>query len=171
MAMEGRGYNLTGGTITAPIPGDIAITDTAAEACTDADTGLTIMPVYLNVSVESLNGGTIPECAAKSVGAVSSAGTVAIALPLLIGGNTAMSTSRMNDAGGVTVTAELATTTRVHFSNRITAQADFPLADHYFLVPPPLKGPACFYLQVAGTTAGPTYFFSYDFIELRSANI
>ena len=171
MALEGRAYNITLGTITTPVTGDINLTDAAAEACTDAGTGLTIMPVYLCVDVESVNGGTLSECAAKGVGAVSSAGTVAVALPLLIGGSDAMSTSRMNDAGGVTVASELVTTTRVYFSNRITAQADFQLADHYFRVPPTLKGPACFYLQVAGTTAGPTYFACYDFIEMRSVNI
>src|SRR3990167_5437939 len=74
MILDGRGYQVRAGTITAPLTGDVAITDTAAEMCADALAGTTIIPAYLNAHVESLNGGTLPEIAAKSVGAVSSAG-------------------------------------------------------------------------------------------------
>lgn len=171
MALEGRIYQVQLGTITAPVTGDINVTDAAAEACADAQTGTTIMPIYLNVSVESINGGTLSEAHAKSVGAVSTAGDVFIPLPLYVGGVAANSTARMNDAGGVTVTAELATTTRVHFSSMITAQADFILADHVFVPMPVCAGPACFYLQVAGTTAGPTYFGHFDYVELPTISI
>src|SRR4030042_1634156 len=124
MAIEGRVYTVRAGTITTPLTGDINITDAAAEMCADAATGQTIIPVSLNVDLESFAGGTIPECAAKSVAAVSTAGTAFVPLPLLIGGAAAASTARVTAAGGVTVTAELATTTRVHFQNRVTAQAD-----------------------------------------------
>ena len=171
MALEGRVFQVRAGTVTAPLTGDILVTDTAADMCADAAAGTTIIPVYLNVTLEGLNGGTVPECAAKSVGVVSSAGTAFVPLPLYMGGNAAASTARVAAAGGVTVTAELATTTRRHFANLAAAAADNILADIVFRTPPVLVGAACFYVQVAGTTAGPLYFASFDYIELLTVNI
>src|SRR4030042_6236767 len=70
MAIEGRVFQVRAGTITTPLTGDVDITDAKAEMCADAATGQTIIPVYLNVDLESFAGGTIPECAAKSAAAV-----------------------------------------------------------------------------------------------------
>ena len=170
MAIEGRCFHVRAGTITTPLTGDIAVTDTAAEMCVDAQTGYTVIPTRLNISVESINGGTLPEAYAKSVAAISTAGTAFIPLPILTGGAAASTTARVTAAGGVTVTAELATTTRQHFANTITAQADRILANETLrgIV---LPGPACFYVQVAGTTAGPTYFGNLDYIELPTTAV
>jgi len=170
MAIEGRIYQVKAGTITAPITGDIEITDTAAEMCADAAAGYTIIPVYLNVSCE-VKGTALPECAAKSVGAVSTVGTAFVPLPLYIGGVAAGTTARAMTAGGVTVAAEVATTTRVHWTTVLTAIADWQLATKRFRVPPVLPGPACFYVQVAAGTAGPTYFAHFDYIELPTTAV
>ena len=136
----------------------------------DALLGTTIIPIHLNVSLESFAGGPLPEVAAKSVGAVSTAGTAFVPLPLKIGATAATSTARVAAAGGVTVAAELATTTRQHFVNVVTAQADRILADTGFsgIV---LTGPACFYVQVAATTAGPVYFANFNYIEIPTVNV
>jgi len=172
MAIEGRVYNVQAGTLTTPLTGNVNITDTAAEMCADAAAGYTIIPVYLNVSLESFAGGTLPECAAKSVGAVSTAGVAFVPLPLYMGGAAAATTARVAaTAGTVTVAAEVATTTRIHYANVVTAQADRILADVDLLVPPVLPGPACFYVQVSATTAGPVYFAHFDYIELPTTGI
>ena len=170
-ALEGRAFQVRAGTITAPLTGDVAITDTFAEMCADVAIGTTIIPVYLNGHVESLNGGTLPEIAAKSVATVSSAGAAFTPLPLDSGGPAAASTARVAGAGGVTVTAELATTTLRHFANLVAVAGDVILADHLFRMPPKLRGPRCFYVQIAGAVAGPLYFAHFDYIEIPTASI
>ena len=171
LALEGRIFEVRLGTITTPLTGDVNITDAAAEASTDAATGMTIIPLYLNVDLESFAGGTLPECTAKGVAAVSTSGGVFVALPRMTGGNAATQVSRVAAAGGVAVPAELATTTNRYFGNRVTAQADRILADHAFLPPPVLKGPACFYVQIAATTAGSVYFANYDYAEIPTTSL
>ena len=170
MAMEGHAFQVQAGTITTPLTGSILIAATAAEMCVDAQTGLTVIPVYLGVTGET-KGTSLPECAAKSVGVISSSGTLFIPLPLKMGGLPSQAIARVQAAGSVTVTAELVTTTRVHFHNIAAEIADRMLADHNFRVPPVLVGPACFYVQVAASTAGPTYFGNLDFIEMPTVSV
>ena len=165
MILDGRGYQVRAGTITTPLTSDIEITDAAAEMCADCASGTSILPVYLNVDVEAL-GGTLPVCAAKSVATVSSAGTAFVPLPLKSDGAAAVSTARVQAAGAVTVTAELATSTLRHFGKTIATAALEPLADHEFRPAPLLVGARCFYVQVAGVTTGCTYFANFDYVEL-----
>lgn len=165
MALDGRCYQVRAGTITTPLTGDVEITDTAAEMAADAASGTTLIPVYLSVDVEAL-GGTLPTTAAKSVATVSSAGTAFVPLPLFSGGSAAVSTARVQAAGAVTVTAELATTTLRHYGRTIATAALTPLADHEFRPPPVLVGPRCFYVQVAAASTGPNYFAHFDYIEV-----
>lgn len=169
--LERRAYQVRAGTITAPLTADVEITDAAAEMAVDAATGLTIIPVYLNAEVESLNGGTLPTIAAKSVATVSSAGAAFVPLPLYSGGGASTATARVAAAGGVTVTAELATTTLRHFSKTVATAALEPLADKEWRMPPILNGPRSFYVQVAGVGAGPLYFASFDFLEMLTAQV
>jgi len=174
MAIEGRAYQVRAGTITTPITGDILITDAKAEAATSAALGTTIIPCDLSVSLEAI-GGTVPEIAAKSVGAVHTAQTtVFVALPLLMGGGAATSTSGIGTAGGVTVAAELNTTTREHFHRLVTAIVQENDIRHSFKAhspPPVLVGPAAFYVQIGSVTTGSTYMLHYDFIELPTTAI
>jgi len=76
-------------------------------------------------------------------------------------------------AGGVTVTAELATTTLRHFSwsQPIAAGAWPTWYDWEPKMPPVLNGPRCFYLQIAGDTTGPSYYAHFDYIELATDNV
>ena len=169
--LDGRGYQVRIGTVTTPLTGDIDITDTDAEACADAGATTVIMPIYLNADVESLNGGTLPTIYAKSVTVVSNAGTAFTPLPLKSNGPAAVSTARVDAAGVVQVPAELATNTVRHFGKTVATAALEPLADHEFRPPPVLVGARCFYVQVAGITAGPLYFASFDYLEYQAAMI
>jgi len=164
--LDGMVYQVRAGTITAPLTGDVAITDTAAEMAADAASGTTIIPIRFGLSIESLNGGTLPEFALKSVATVSSAGTAFIPLPLRSDGPAAVSTARVQAAGSVTVTAELATTTLRHGAGVIATVGTGLAGFQQNLMPAPvLVGPRCFYVQVAGATAGPLYFADFDYVE------
>jgi len=177
MAMEGRGYQLRVGTVTTGVTGDANITDTAAEACVDCTSGLTIIPCEVWISYDTGEGDS-QECAIKSVATVSSAGTAFIPLPLLIGGAAAASTARQDDEGGVTVTSGLATTTLRHL--QVTSEfaqalgTDSPPSNPIIwqpFVPPVLPGPRCFYIQIAAATTAPNYFLHADYLELLTTQI
>lgn len=180
MALMGRAFQVRAGTITTPLVGDVVITDTAAEYCVDAVAGTTIIPVNNNISIR-LGTGTLHEYAVKSVGTVSSAGTAFVPLPLRTAGpgNTtptaAVTTARVQAAGAVTVTAELATTTRRHwsFSNPVAAGAGHEpgVLDWSPRMPPILAGAQCLYVQIAATTTGPSYYASLDYIEIPTASL
>ena len=179
--MMGMGYQVRAGTITTPLVGDVAITDTAAELCVDALSGYTIIPMTMNVSIR-LGTGTLHEYAVKSVDVVSSAGTAFVPLPLrtknpTTGGTAtaAVTTARVQAAGAVTVTAELATTTRRHWSwaNPVAVGAgnDDSIPAWEPLRPPFLDGAVCLYAQIAATTTGPSYYANLDYLEAPTANI
>ena len=169
MVLEQRAYQVRAGTITTPLTGDVDITDTAAEACADAASGTTIIPVFGQVDIESL-GGTLPHVTFKSVATVSSVGAAFVPLPMYSGGGAATSTARVAAAGGVTVTAEAATTTLRHFAKTVATAALDPFVWEPKM-PPVLNGPRCFYLQVGTVTTGSVYFANFDFIELPTVNV
>ena len=175
MVLAGAAYQVRAGTITTPLVGDVVLTDTAAEMCADAVTGTTIIPVNLNIGIR-LATGTLHEYAAKSVATVSSVGTAFVPLPLRSNGAAAVSTARVAAAGGVTVTAELATTTLRHwsYSNPVAAGAGNDpgnVRDWTPRMPPILVGPRCFYVQIAATTTGPSYYASFDYLEVPTATL
>lgn len=174
MAQEGRVFQVRAGTITTPLIGDVVITDASAEMCADAASGTTIIPTYLNASIR-LGTGTLHEYAAKSVGAVSTAGTAFVPLNLLQGGTAATSTARVAAAGGVSVAAELATTTRRHWTaaNPVAVGAGNTLTvfDWRPVAPPVNVGPACFYVQIAATGTGPSYYAHFNYVELPTTAI
>jgi hypothetical protein len=161
------------GTITAPLTGDIVITTVAAEAAAEAALGYVIMPVYLNMHFEDLNGGTLPEFGFNSVGAlITTLGTAFTPLNLKIGGPAANARAAVAAAGGVAVAAEAATTTRSIFRNTVAVAASVaPAVDRVFDVPHVLVGPASCYVQVGSATAGVLYFGHFDFVELTAAEI
>ena len=177
MVMEGRVYQVRAGTISVPAVGDIVLTDTAAEMCVDALVGTTIMPVYCNISY-NLAAEARPEAAGKSVATVSTVGAAFVPLNLKSDGPAANSTARVAETGGgatgVTVTAETAATTLRHFSfsHAIAAGAWDTTYDWEPPSPPVLRGPRCFYIQVAAAaTIGPAYYAHFDYIELPTANV
>jgi hypothetical protein len=178
-ALSGAGFQVRAGTITTPLVGDVVATDTAAEFCADCASGTTIIPVGLGIAIR-LATGTLHEHALKSVATVSSAGTAFVPLPLKSNGPAAVSTARVAAAGGVTVTAELATTTLRHweYSNPVAAGAgdDPGLVTQAALtwnprVPPILVGPRCIYCQIAATTTGPSYYAHMDWLEFPTATL
>ncbi len=176
--LDGKGFQVRAGTLTTPLIGDVVITDTAAEYCIDPPAGATAIPVAQFISIR-LATGTLHEYASKSVASASSAGTAFVCLPLLPGASACGTTARVSAAGGVTVTAELATTTRRHWSWANPAAGftgALPGDQHqewHPLRPPPIKStvaaPFCFYTQIAATSTGPSYYASLDFLEFASA--
>lgn len=174
--LDGRGFQVRAGTITTPLVGDVVITDSAAEFCVDCVVGHVIMPVDQIISIR-LSTGTLHEYATKSVATVSSAGTAFIPLPLLSGGAAAVTTARVQAAGAVTVTAELATTTLRHWSWSNPAAgftAALPGDQHqewHPLHPPVLRGARCLYTQIAATGTGPSYYANLDYLEFTTAQL
>lgn len=175
--MKGRGFQVRAGTVTTPLVGDVPITDATAEMCVDVATAVrTIMPTYLNVSVR-LGTGTLHEYAAKSVATVSSAGDAFVPLALDSGGSDPVTTARVDAAGGVTVTAEVVTTTPRHWSYSnplaiVTAGGGTQPGHNWEpRCPPKLKGPRCFYVQIAAAGTGPSYYAHFDYLELLSADL
>lgn len=164
--LDGRGYQIRNGTISVPEVGDIVITDTDAEMCVDAASGTTVMPVAVNISF-NLAAATLFESAGKSVGTASNAGTAQVPLPLKTDGSAAVSTARVQSAGAVQVAAELATTTRRHFSwsQPIAAGAWPTWYDWQPVYAPALVGVQCFYVQIGADTTGPSYFANVDYLE------
>lgn len=167
MALEQNAFQVRAGTVTTHLTGDVDIIDTAAEMCADAALGLYLIPCHLNVHIEAL-GGTVPIITAKSVSGASTAGTAFVPLPLFIGGKAARASARVAAAGGVTVPAELATTTRRHYTGTVNAAT---VLEWLPLLPPVLMGATCFYIQVAATTTGPDYYANFEFIELTADRV
>ena len=172
--LDGRGFQVRGGTISAPLTGDgTAITDTAAEMCADVVAGAVLIPVYCLTSIDTWTADDA-EGACKSVATVSSAGAAFVPLPLLSSGAAASSTARVAQTGGVTVTAELATTTPRHYSwhsdeggTPATEPTSLSEKEWQPLRPPVLVGARCFYVQVSLAT----YMAHFDYLEFTAAQL
>ena len=179
MLQEGRGYQVRVGTIVTGIAMQDVIADATAEMCYDASTGLTIIPIQLRAAAREIATATTVQVALKGVGAVSSAGTAFVPLPLLQGGDAAGGSARAA-AGAVTVTVELATTTvRIYEYENVFTQAPTTINGNLALIPPAGpqdlqyvgKGPACIYFQAGATTAFPLYFAHLNVLELLTTSI
>lgn len=175
MIMDGYGWQVRAGTITTPFVGDVVITDAAAEIAVDIANGGTLIPVTQNISIR-LGTGTLHEYATKSAAGASSAGDVFVPLALKTGAmTTGLDTARADAAGGVTVTAELATTTLRHwsYSQPIAMGAYSTLTVWEPLRPPRLVGTSSaaqsLYTQIAATGTGPSYYANLDYLAIPTA--
>ena len=173
--MDGYGWQVRAGTVTTPLVGDVVITDTAAEFCVDIANGGTLIPVTQDISIR-LGTGTLHEYATKSVATASTAGTAFVPLALKTGAvTTGLDTARVSAAGGVTVTAEVATTTLRHWSFSQPIAMGAYNADCVWgpLRPPRLVGtstaPRSLYTQIAATTTGPSYYANLDYLSIPTA--
>ncbi len=195
MVLEENAYQIRAGTITAPIAGDVDITDQKAEMAVAALTGTTIMPCEVWITIGENQEGDSLQVAAKSVGASTMTGGTAFEpLNLFIGGKAPITKGMTGSAGGVTVAAELDTTTRQHFQvtqefaidtgaertqisrmypsekrSSVGAQCD-PIIWHPAILPI-LKGAACFYIQIGAGTTTMDYFAHIDYIELPTTSV
>jgi len=182
MALTGHAYQIRAGTVATGLAADSTLTDTAANMCVDAATGLTIIPCSIRLGLRDVATATTLQAAMKGVGAVSSAGTAFVPLPLLQGGAAATSTARVATDGGVTVTAELATTTRRLWEFEalqtqsatvlaVGALGTIASASYRPILPYIGKGPACVYVQIASTTAFTLHFGTLDYIEFPTTSL
>ena len=111
----------------------------------------------------------------------SSAGTAFTPLVLKKGGATSACTARVQAAGAVTVTAELATTTARHWewSNPAAGfTGALPGDQHQEWTPrpsPAIRGTTataqCIYVQVAATGTGPSYYAHMDYLEFTNSSL
>lgn len=174
--MDGRGWQVRAGTITTPLVGDVAITDTAAEMCIDTGAqAITLIPVAQQIAIR-LGTGTLHEYASKEVSTASTAGTAFVPLPLKAGTTGNISTARVQAAGAVTVTAELATTTTRHwsYSQPIAMGAysrEVVWEPRTVFVKGTASTPRCFYIQIAATTTGPSYYAHLNYLEFPNATL
>jgi hypothetical protein len=183
MAMEGRCYQVRAGTIATGLAADSTLTDTASQMCVDAASGLTIIPAELGVSIVSIATALLLSVKLKAVGAASTAGTAFVPLPMRQGGAGASSTARAMTDGGVTVAAEVATTTRVlfeaidnHTQTPTTALGHTAMVTNAAVswqprIPYIGDGVACVYLQVASTTAFNLHYAHLNYVELATASV
>lgn len=166
--LDDLGHQVRAGTLTTPLVGDVVITDTAAEYCVDPASGKVVIPVFQCISIR-LGGGTLHEYATKAVATASTAGTAFVPLPMNPGGARCSSTARVQAAGAVTVTAEVATTTTRYWSFAQPIAMGAYVADCRWepLRPPTIAAGICLYTQVAATGTGPSYYANLDFLELN----
>lgn len=175
--LNGYGWQVRAGTITTPLTGDVVITDTAAEYYVNIANGGTLIPLENRISIRA-GTGTAHEFAIKSA---SGAGTTNGFTPLALKNgatSTGLDTAAVSAAGGVTVTAELATTTLRHWE--YAQQAVFTTGQGVGLNwtplrPPVLQGSAsaarCLYVQIAAGTTGPSYYAALDYLAIPTALI
>jgi len=174
--LEGRGFQVRAGTKSTAITGDIVLTDTASEMCVEAESGVTFLPLEVDIGLNNLAGDGL-EMGGKSVGTLSSAGTLFTPLPLYSGGTVSLCRARTKTAGGVTVAAEATTTTCQHFvyvEEFVGDTANEQVHCGVLWIPrlvPVLNGTSCFYVQIASATAGPGYFAHINYVEMPTANI
>lgn len=182
MAIEGRGYQVRAGTIVTGLAADEPLADTKANISIDAAAETTIIPVALRIAMKDVATATTLQVHMKGVGAVSTGGAAFVPLPLYEGGIASTATARVATAGGVTVAAELATTTvRLFEFEALQTQSATVLAvgalgtiaaSNYKPILPYIGvGPACVYVQVGSTTAATLHYGTVDFISLPTANI
>ena len=172
MALEQNCFQVRAGSVTTPLVGDVVITTLAAEMTADAALGLTMIPTYFNIGIR-LYAATLLELGLKSVGAVSTAGTAFVPLPVYMGGKAAQTTGRVAAAGGCTISNDVVTTTRVIYqaANAIAAGAFTTTFTYKARLPHVLVGPACLYVVAAADTTGPSYYAAFEYIELSSSVI
>ncbi len=170
MAIEQRMFQIRAGDITTPLTGDVTIADGKCELCADCKSGQVIIPAYVSIGI-TLEPGTANQIKIQSVGAASSAGGAFVPLPLYMGGRDALTTGRVGATGGVTVTAEASTTTRLHFaSGSGAAQGAYASSCEWnaHKQPPILDGAASLYVQIGATGTGPSYFACINYVELTT---
>lgn len=175
MALEGRVFQIRFGLQAAPKTGDQPIATTVAEAALDPSAGIVVIPFDLCVALETA-GGTVTDIRAVVVATASSAGDAATPMNIYLGGPPCRSTARCDETGGVTVTAEAEGTSLLCYSQVtpivVAANATPRLGGWWKPVAPPILGDGyCFYVQIGGTAASPTYHLTFNFVELPLVNI
>ena len=184
--LKGEGYHIRAGTVATGVAMDSTVTDTDAEMCIDAASGLTIVPVQFNIAFDEIATATTVRVAVKAVGTASNAGAVFTPIPLLQGGAGGSATARVEATGAVQVVGEVATqSTPLTATRRLwqynAVYTETPATDTGGYAGPLAtlgagmadlryigKGVACVYVQAAATTAFPLYFASLDFVEFDS---
>ena len=181
--LNGQGYHIRAGTVATGVAMDSTITDTDAEMCIDAASGLVIVPVQFNIAFDEIATANTVRVAVKAAGTASNAGTAFTPIPLLQGGAGGRAAARVHETGAVQVVGEVATqSTPLTATRRLwqynAVYTETPATDTGGYAGPLAtvgasaadlryigKGVSCVYMQAAATTAFPLYFASLDFVE------
>ena len=171
MYLEQRAYQIRAGSVSAPLTGTTAITNLQAEMSADVVGGITMIPTYFNMAIQTATG-TANEVRFAATGSISSGGTVFVPLPLFIGGRAAVSTGRVQATGNVVVVADVVTTTRAiaMWGNGIIAGAYTTTFIYKARLPHIVVGGGGVYVANGGST-GHTYFANFEYIEIPTVNI
>ena len=174
MALEGRAFQIRGGTIATGATADLGVVDQLAEMAVEAPGGLSAIPCYLNLSIPTA-AGTVNEAFAKSrPWTVAITGTAQVPLPLRLNGVASRCSGYFAAEGGVDVGAnESLTLDRLHwsFSQPIAMGAWDGVYEWIPPCPSVVAGHSIFYVQIGATTTALLYFCHFDYIELPTINL
>ncbi len=174
MALEGRVFQIRAGSVSAPVVGDVVITDQVGEMAVEAPGGMTILPTYFNGALNLAAATLFEACVKSRPWTVAVTGTAQTPLNLFIGGAESMCKGYVAAAGGVDVGAnEDLALDRLHYSwaQPIAAGAYTTSFEWKPLAPPPIAGRSILYVQIAGDTTGPSYYAVLEYIELPTINL
>ena len=165
MALEQRVFQVRAGSVSAPLVGDVAITDQVCEMAAEAPSGVTLMPITFNWCFN---------LAAATWTTAITFTTQFTPLNLYIGGVEALSRAYVDAAGGVDVGAnESLTLDRLHYhwAQPIAAGAYTTTDTWEPIAPPALNDHSIAYVQIGADTTGPSYFATLQYIELLTVNL
>ena len=168
--LDGHGFQIRDGVLTTTVVADVEVTTLAAEMSADSTAGHVLMPVRYNFDFESLNGGTLPQASVKMTATAATAGTAFTPLPLLTGGRAAVTTARVNDAGGVTVVDDAATTTRLLYASHQAAVGNYDV-DIDLMGRGVVNGAGNIYVAVGAVGTGSQYFHKLDYLEFTTGQL
>ena len=172
MMLDGLGYQVKLGSISAPVTGDgTAITTQAAEMSIDGPSGTTLFPLDTWVSTHALTAD-LSEVQLNTVQVIATSGTAFTPLPLRTDGPVSGLVARAAATGAVAVAADVVTTTvtlfNAHSEEGGTPATDTALGDRVMRYEPfgspVLVGACSLYLQVALMT----YFAAMNFLQIDS---
>lgn len=169
--LDGHGYQLRDGVLSTPVVADIEVTTLAAEMSANSIAGTVLIPIRYNFDFEALNGSTLPQVSVKMTATAATAGTAFTPLPLLVGGPAAtLTTGMVNDAGGVTVVDDAATTTRLLYASHQAAVGNFDV-DINLYGRGVVNGAGNVYVAIGSVTAGVQYFHALSYLEYTTGQL
>ena len=167
--LGGHGFQVRLGVLTTPVVGDVEITTVAAEMAVNSAAGLVLMPTHYTFDIESL-GGTLPQATVKMQALAATGGTAFTPLPLLTGGRASWLAALANDAGGVAVEDDAATTTRVLYMSHQAAVGNFDV-NIDLLGRGIVNGLGAVYSAVGSVSTGSSYFAELSYLEFTQGQL
>ena len=167
--LDGHGYQVRLGVLTTPVVGDIEVTTVAAEMAANSAANLVLIPTHFTFDMEAIVG-TLVQASVKMTATAATGGTAFTPLPMLIGGRAASSTALANDAGGVAVVDDAATTTRLLYASHQAAMGNFDVNIN-LLGRGVVSGVGDIYVAVGSVGTGSDYFSELTYLEYTTGQL